>query len=182
MAKRSQPNRSLIDQLDSAVQAMLTRPGGMVEPPRGDFDPAVVALLNIARDLRDLPRGRFKVRLRINLERNTPMENAAKQAVSSDVSKQEAMPSGYHTIAPYIIVPRAGEFIEFLTNAFGGTERFRVGRDPGSELIMHAEVAIGNSIVELADANEQIPAAPMAIHLYFEDADAFYARAIEAGA
>src|SRR5258707_15447493 len=47
---------------------------------------------------------------------------------------------------------------------------------------MHAEVMIGNSIIELADANEQIPAAPMAVHLYFDDADAFYARAIEAGA
>ena len=47
---------------------------------------------------------------------------------------------------------------------------------------MHAEVAIGNSIVELADANEQIPAAPMAIHLYFDDADVFFARAIEASA
>jgi len=111
------------------------------------------------------------------------MENAAKQAISSDASKQaETMAGGYHTIAPYIIVPRASKFIEFLTAAFGGTERFRFGREPGSELIMHAEVTIGNSIIELADANEQIPAAPMAIHLYFDDADAFYARAIEAGA
>src|SRR5713226_6229015 len=47
---------------------------------------------------------------------------------------------------------------------------------------MHAVVALGNSVIELADANEQIPAAPMAIHLYFDDADSFFARAIEAGA
>jgi uncharacterized glyoxalase superfamily protein PhnB len=111
------------------------------------------------------------------------MENAAKQAVSSDATKQaEAMPGGYHTIAPYIIVPRASEFIEFLVNAFDGTERFRVPRGPGSEFIMHAEVAIGNSVIELADANEQFPAAPAAIHLYVDDADAVFARATEAGA
>jgi PhnB protein len=111
------------------------------------------------------------------------MENAAKQAISSDASKQaETMPSEYHAIAPYIIVPRAGQFIEFLKKAFGGAERFRVGRERDSQLIMHAEVMIGNSIIELADANEQIPAAPTVIHLYFDDADAFYARAIEAGA
>jgi PhnB protein len=111
------------------------------------------------------------------------MENAAKQAISSDASKQaDAMPSGYRTIAPYIIVPRASEFIEFLTTAFGGTERFRVGREPGSQSIMHAEVVIGNSVIELADANEQIPPAPTAIHLYVDDADSFFARAIEAGA
>jgi uncharacterized glyoxalase superfamily protein PhnB len=47
---------------------------------------------------------------------------------------------------------------------------------------MHAEVAIGNSVIELADANEQFPAAPAAIHLYVDDADAVFARATEAGA
>jgi PhnB protein len=109
------------------------------------------------------------------------MENAAKQAISSVASKQETMSSGYHTIGPYIIVPRAGEFVEFLANAFHGTESFRVPIE-GSELIMHAEVQIGNSVIELADANEQIPAAPMAIHLYVQDAHASFKRAIEAGA
>jgi PhnB protein len=182
MAKRYLPNRILIDQLEQAVQAMLARPDAPVAGAREDFDPGVVALLSIARNLLDLPREGFRIRLRTNLERSTQMENAAKQAVSSDVSKQEAVPSGYHTIAPYIIVPRAGEFIEFLTNAFAGTERFRVGRAPGSELIMHAEVAIGNSVIELADAYEQIPAAPTAIHLYVDDAHASFKRAIAAGA
>jgi uncharacterized glyoxalase superfamily protein PhnB len=111
------------------------------------------------------------------------MENAAKQATSSDAAKrEETVSTGYHTIAPYIIVPRAGEFIEFLKQAFDGTERFRFHRETGSEFIMHAEVAIGNSVIELADANEQYPAAPMAIHLYVDDADSVFARAIEAGA
>src|SRR6266404_2275544 len=175
--------RSLIDQLDQAVQVMLARPDSRLAGAREDFDPSVAALLGIARDLRDLPREDFKVRLRTNLERSSQMENAAKQAISSDESKQaETMPGGYHTIAPYIIVPRAGEFIEFLTNAFSGTERFRVGRDPRSELIMHAEVQIGKSVIELADAYEPIPAAPMAIHLYVDDAHASFKRAIEAGA
>jgi uncharacterized glyoxalase superfamily protein PhnB len=111
------------------------------------------------------------------------MENAAKQAVSSVTPKQTEMKAGgYQTIAPYMIVPRAGEFIEFLTKAFDGTERFRVPREPGLEFIMHAEVAIGNSVIELADANEQFPAAPSAIHLYVDDADAVFAQAIKASA
>src|SRR6266436_824376 len=177
------PKRSLIDQLESAVQAMLARPeGGLARPDKG-FDPGLAPLLRIARDLRDLPREDFKIRLRTNLKRSLQMKNAAKQAISSDAPKQaDTMPSGYHTIAPYIIVPRAGEFIEFLTNAFGGTERFRVGRDPRSELIMHAEVQIGNSIIELADAYEPIPAAPTAIHLYVDEAYSSFKRAIDAGA
>jgi PhnB protein len=113
------------------------------------------------------------------------MTGSAKPAPedSHESPKQpESLPGGYRTIAPYIIVPRAGAFIKFLTKAFAGTERFRVGREPGLKFIMHAEVAIGNSVIELADANEQIPAAPMAIHLYVDNADSVFARAIEAGA
>ena len=183
MPKRSLPHQSLIDQLANAIQAMLARPDGQPVTRREDFDPRVAALLDIARDLRDLPREDFKIRLRTRLEGRSQVENAAKQAVSPDASKQaETMLSGFHTIAPYIIVPRAVEFIDFLKVAFGGMERFRVPREPGSESIMHAEVAIGNSTIELADANEQFSAAPMAIHLYFDDADAVYTRAIEAGA
>ena len=183
MPKRSLPNRSLVDRLDNAIQGMLARADGQVAAPRDNFDPRVTALLGIVRDLRDLPREDLKVRLRAELERSLQMENAAKQAKSSDASKQTATrPTRFHTIAPYFIVPRAGEFIEFLKNAFGGTERFRVGREPGSEFIMHAEVTIGNSTIELADANEQFRAAPMAIHLYVDDADSVFARALDAGA
>jgi len=177
------PKRSLIEQLDRAVQALLARPAGRLVAPREDFDPSVAPLLRIARDLRDLPREDFKVRLRTNLERSSQMENSAKQATVAETPKQaDAMPGGYRTIAPYIIVPRAAEFMEFLKKAFDATERFRVPIHAGSELIMHAEVALGNSVIELADANEQVPPAPAAIHLYFDDADVFFARAIEAGA
>jgi len=88
----------------------------------------------------------------------------------------------YRTIVPYIIVPRASEFIDFLAAAFGAVERFRVPRGDAPDFIMHAEVALGNCVIELADANEQIPPAPQTIHLYFENADEFYARALRAGA
>jgi PhnB protein len=90
------------------------------------------------------------------------------------------MPPGFHTITPYIIVPRASEFIDFLKRAFAATERLRVPMPDG--LLMHAEVAVGDSMIELADANEKVPPAPAAIHLYVSDADATYANAIAAGA
>jgi len=176
------PRRSLMDQLEQAVQAVLARPDVQLAPRSESFDPRLAPLLRIAGELRNLPRRDFKARLKADLERKSKMENAAKQAISSDASKQaEAATSGYHTIAPYIIVPRAAAFIDFLKEAFDGTERFRVPIE-GSNLIMHAEVAIGNSIIELADANEKVPPAPAAIHLYFDDADSVFARAIDAGA
>src|SRR5260370_8047484 len=96
------PKRSLIEQLESAVQALLARPEGRLVGAREGFDPSVAALLGIARDLRDLPREDFKVRLRTNLERSLQMENAAKHAVPSDAPKQpDTTPRGYPTIPPY---------------------------------------------------------------------------------
>jgi PhnB protein len=89
-------------------------------------------------------------------------------------------PPGFHTITPYLIVPRASAFIDFLKSAFAATERLRVPLPDG--LLMHAEVAIGDSVIELADTNDKVPPAPTAIHLYVDDADATYARAIAAGA
>ena len=92
------------------------------------------------------------------------------------------MRPGFHTITPYLVIPRAAQLIDFLKASFAATERLRVPISDGSDLIMHAEVSIGDSIVELADANDAFPAAPTAIHLYLNDADASYDRAIQAGA
>lgn len=101
------------------------------------------------------------------------MHSQTKQA-SSDVE--------YHTIAPYVIVPRAAQFIDFLKVAFAATERFRFSRPEAPQFLMHAEVVIGDSVIELADANDQYPRAPQSIHLYVDDADATYGRALKAGA
>ncbi len=86
----------------------------------------------------------------------------------------------FPNIAPYFLVKDAPKFIDFLVAAFAGTERIRVPRPDGT--IMHAEVAIGNSVIEMGDANEQYPARAMTTHLYVPDADATYARALRAGA
>ena len=48
--------------------------------------------------------------------------------------------------------------------------------------IGHAEVRIGDSMLELSDGGEAWPARPAAIHVYVPDADAIYARAVAAGA
>lgn len=53
---------------------------------------------------------------------------------------------------------------------------------PGGK-IGHAEVRIGDSVVMLADAStsDQGQVMPGMIHLYVDDVDKFYRRAIEAG-
>lgn len=103
------------------------------------------------------------------------------KAVSSESAK--AVPyirEGFHTITPYILVGGAAKFIEFMKEAFGAEEKGRVPMPNGK--IMHAEVKVGDSMIELSDGNEQYGPTPVALHYYVEDADAIYARAIEAGA
>jgi PhnB protein len=87
---------------------------------------------------------------------------------------------GLTSITPYIVIRGASEFIEFLKAAFDGAESLRVPTPDG--LIVHAEVSIGNGAIELADANEHYPSSPTDIHLYVEDCDATYERALGAGA
>lgn len=89
--------------------------------------------------------------------------------------------AGFHTITPYLIVKNAAGLMDFIQQALGGTEMFRVKR-PGTDLIMHAEARIGNSMVEMADANDDFPPTPTGLHLYVPDADAVFKRALEAGA
>jgi PhnB protein len=90
------------------------------------------------------------------------------------------VPPGFTNIVPYFLVQGAGRFIDFLSAAFAGAEKLRVPRPDGS--VMHAEVGLGDSVIELGDANDAYPPRTMAIHLYVEDADATYERAMKARA
>lgn len=87
---------------------------------------------------------------------------------------------GFRTITPYILVGGAAKFIDFLKAAFGAEEKGRVPV-PGGK-IMHAEVKLGDSMLEMSDGNDQYGPSPVALHYYVNDVDAAYARAIEAGA
>ena len=86
----------------------------------------------------------------------------------------------FPNIAPAFFVNNAPKFIDFVAAAFNGVERIRVPRPDGS--IMYAEIAIGNSVIELADATREYPQRFMATHLYVPDADATYASTLAAGA
>jgi len=124
--------------------------------------------------LRDLPRERFKERVRKSLERRATM--------GSSTQPVKYMREGFRSVTPYLILPRASEWIDQMKRAFGAAERFRANR-PGSEnVIMHAEIKIGDSILEVADSNEQFPFSPVTLLLRVEDPDAAYQRALDAGA
>lgn len=100
---------------------------------------------------------------------------------SATTAKANWIREGFRSVTPYLIVERAAKFIDFAKEVFGATERFRVAR-PGSSQIMHAEMQLGESIVELADSTPQFAPRPAALHLFVPDPDAVYQRAIDAGA
>ncbi len=89
------------------------------------------------------------------------------------------VPEGYHTITPSISAKGAAKLIDFLKEAFGAEEAFRMPMPSGE--IMHAELRIGDSVVMVADAIQQ-PPATCALFLYVNDVDALYKRAVKAGA
>jgi PhnB protein len=104
------------------------------------------------------------------------------EAYSGKRSKEPAMvqpiPEGYRTVTPYLTVDGAARLIDFVTEAFGAQESVRMD-GPGG-VISHAEVTLGDSVIMLADGVEGWPARPGRIHLYVEDCDATYQRALEA--
>jgi PhnB protein len=79
-----------------------------------------------------------------------------------------------------LVVQDVAALIAFLQQAFDAREMVRMRSPDGS--IMHAEVRIGDSVVMMGGAGENNPPMPAMLHLYLEDADDAYRRALEAGA
>jgi PhnB protein len=100
----------------------------------------------------------------------------------------KAIPDGYHTLTPYMTVRDAARAIEFYKQAFGATEKGVMHGPDGK--VMHAELRIGDSIVMLADEfPEHGSMSPlstggsgMGLHIYVEDVDSAFDRAVKAGA
>lgn len=83
-----------------------------------------------------------------------------------------------HTVTVYFHPIGAGRFIDFVTNAFVGKELMRHAE---GDMILHAKVQIGDSVIELGEARYPTQPLPSAIYLYVDDVDATYERALKAG-
>ncbi len=96
------------------------------------------------------------------------------------MSSADYMRPGFQSVTPYLIVQDASQLIEFLIHVFDAQELRRDLHASGK--LMNAELRIGTSVVELAEASDAWPAIPAALHVYVPDTDAAYARALAAGA
>jgi PhnB protein len=99
------------------------------------------------------------------------------------------VPEGLHTVTPHLTVRDGSKLIEFYTHAFGARE-LRRSVAPDGKSILHAELQIGDSRIFLNDEFPEMGArsplaingTPVHIHLYVEDVDSLFQRAVSAGA
>ena len=86
---------------------------------------------------------------------------------------------GFHSVTPYLQVDGARKMIEFAKQAFGAEE---ISCHDDGERVGHAELRIGDTILELSDSRPEYPPTQVALHYYVADVDAVYAQALAAGA
>jgi PhnB protein len=102
--------------------------------------------------------------------------------------KVNAIPSGYHTLTPYLVVNDASRAIEFYKQVFGAKETVRMG-GPGGK-VGHAELKIGDSMLMLSDempgsgnrSPQSLGGSPVSVFMYVENVDSVFDQAVKAGA
>ena len=116
---------------------------------------------------------------------DTTVKNAGTSAAKPGV---KPIPDGMHSLTPHLICANAAEAIAFYQRAFGATEESRLLMPDGK--LMHASVRIGDSALMLMDENPAwgaigpaaLKSSPVSIHLYVDDVDAAFAKAVGEGA
>jgi PhnB protein len=100
----------------------------------------------------------------------------------------QAIPKGYHTITPNLVVPDGAKAIDFYKKAFGAEESVRMPGPGGG--ILHAELKIGDSVFmlgeEMPEAGAKSPKAyggsSVSLYVYVDNVDSAWKRAVDAGA
>jgi PhnB protein len=90
------------------------------------------------------------------------------------------VPTGFHTVTPYLTVDNAAGLIDFIVMAFQAEVVRKVTSPDGK--IANAVVKIGDSVVELSDAQGEWKPMQCSLHVYVPDSDLTHARAVSAGA
>ena len=168
--------RSIIDQLDDAVSALLAKPA--VEWPVED--PVVASLVGVAEELRGLPREDFRAQLRSAF--------AERDTMSTPKMKVDRIPQNFPAVSARLVFDDASAAIEFYKQAFGAEEIMRLTERSGK--IGHAEIRIADSVIMLSDeypehgavSPKTLGGSPLKMHLYVDDVDQLAERAVAAGA
>ena len=99
-----------------------------------------------------------------------------------------AIPEGYSSVTPFLIVKGGAKAIDYYKKVFGATELMRFDGPDGH--VSHAEIQIGSSRVMLADeypdmgfrSPQSLGGSGTGLMLYVDDVDRVFMRAVEGGA
>lgn len=87
------------------------------------------------------------------------------------------VPEGYRTLSPYLVVGDAEGLLAFVSKVFGPAVQRRTTGEAGG---LHAEIELGDSLLMVGEGGAM--SFPAMLHVYVEDSDAVYERALAAGA
>jgi PhnB protein len=175
------PRLSQSEQFDRIAQDVLARGRTARGKDGAGLDPQMAALLPIAEELRTIPREDFKSALKAKLEgRTTTMASTAPAANQEQTPRQ--------SVTAHLIVKGGARALDFYKQAFGAVVTMRLNGP--AERVAHAELRIGNATFMLADefpehgsvSPQTLGGSPVTLHIAVDDADAAFARAVEAGA
>jgi PhnB protein len=100
---------------------------------------------------------------------------------TTSTSNVTPVPEHLHTVTPRLVVSDAAAAIDFYVAAFGAEEisdRFQMP----DGTIVHVEIRIGDSVVMLTEGGAEAPVGPALLCAYWQDVDAAWERALQAGA
>jgi uncharacterized glyoxalase superfamily protein PhnB len=167
----SKVDQKKIDQLNEAVDVMLSSSDGNLEKVPASVQP----LVRVAAELRNLPSASFKARLKTQLEGRNRMSTVAEPVTAVRV-----------TASPRLAFRDPAKALEFYQRALGAKEtfRFQVGDD-----IPHAEIKIGDSTIDITGewpeggrfSAETLGNSPISISIQVPDVDAFTRHAVAEG-
>src|SRR5262249_30720529 len=160
----------------------LRRPGRSLAMSGGAPAPDLLCAFRVRRPRRPGP-GSIRLPAQRACRRAAAVSSPPRQERSMHNGKNgvRAIPEGFHTITPHVVVRGGAAAIEFYKKAFGATEICRFP-GPDGQSLMHGELKIGDSILFLADEFPnmgcQSPLAlggsPVTLSLYVEDTDAVF--------
>jgi len=119
----------------------------------------------------------------------TPGSGGAK-VPSTTIKRRGSMPpnppDGYMRVMPYLLYKDSAAALEFLTTAFGFTEKLRIADEAGT--VNHAEVQADDAVIMFGTPGEdyknpnELGGRTQSVYVYVDDVDSHFERAKAAGA
>ena len=166
--------RALSGRLDRMVDTILARG----DATAALADPELAPFAGLVVEMRHYPNPEFTARLKTRLKERTTMSTVAMTTPTTAPLTTTAR-EGITTVTPFLRT-RDDAVARFLKQVFGAVETSTTSLPNGA---VHRELRVGSSMLMIGEgaAEDAVPVRPAAYHVYVEDVDGTFARALAAG-